>query len=185
MGLLWTVCVVWGLVVSCLIPFAFKEGFVAGMTFLAVGWGPTGLLVWYVFNRASNRENAHAQMLAAAGVPAGSGVDHAEDGTGIAINKAARTLTLLINGFNKTYPYADVREWESRKERAGQVVGVGLQGGLAAMGANARAERDASANTGFFITVRDVENPQWRIAMKDQAIQARWMEILRQELNER
>jgi Domain of unknown function (DUF4755) len=184
MGLLWTVFVIWGLVVSCVVPFAFKEGFVAGMTFLAVAWGPTALLVWYVVNRAGNREKAHAQMLAAAGVSGGSGSDHAEDGTGIAINRAAKTLTLLVAGFHKTYPFDAIREWETRKERAGQVVAVGVAG-IAAAGANARAARDASANTGLFVTVKDVDNPKWRIAMKDEAIQARWMEILRQELNER
>jgi hypothetical protein len=46
-------------------------------------------------------------------------------------------------------------------------------------------KRDAAANTGFFVTVRDVDNPKWRIEMRDEATQARWMEILRQEINER
>lgn len=183
MGFLWTVAVVWGLVVSCLIPYAFKEGFLIGLMFLAVGWGPTALLVWFVVHRAGTREKAHAEMLSAAGVQAGSGLDHAEEGTGIAINKAAQTLTLLTGGFHKTYAFTEVREWETRKERAGQVVAVGVAG-IAAAGANARATRDAAANTGLFVTVKDVDNPKWRIAMRDEHAQARWMEILRQSINE-
>lgn len=81
-------------------------------------------------------------------------------------------------------PFADVREWETRKERAGQFVGVGVRGSLAAVGASAQAEREAKANSGLFVTVKDIESPKWRIAMKDEVIQARWMEILRQEVNE-
>ena len=34
------------------------------------------------------------------------------------------------------------------------------------MGANAGAAKQASANTGLFVFVKDVENPRWRIAMK-------------------
>jgi len=62
------------------------------------------------------------------------------------------------------------------------VVGVGLAAGTAALGANVRAERAAAANTGLFVTVKDVENPKWRIEMRDDGIQARWMEILTQDL---
>ena len=36
----------------------------------------------------------------------------------------------------------------------------------------------------FFVTVRDIDNPKWRIAMSDSNTQARWMEILRQSINE-
>ena len=55
---------------------------------------------------------------------------------------------------------------------------------MQAIEANARAAKQASANTGLFVLVKDVENPRWRIAMKDEGTQARWMEILRQEVNE-
>jgi len=70
---------------------------------------------------------------------------------------------MLINGFWETHPYADIRGWEARKERAGEMVGVGLQAGTAALGANMRAERAAATNTGLFVTVKHEENPKWRI----------------------
>lgn len=150
------------------------------MMFL-MGWAPTVPLVWFSIHRASKREAAHKAMLQEAGVAQGSGFDHAEADTGIAINKQAKTLSLLIGGFHKTYPYSDIREWQATKETPGVVVG----GTLAAAGAAAAMAAQAAANTGFFVTVRDVDNPKWRIAMKDVAMQARWMELMRQEVNER
>ena len=183
MGWLWTLVIIWGLFWTATLGAGIGPGY-ALFAFL-VGWAPASLLIWFVLHRATKREKIHAAMLSAAGVQASTGCDHAEKGAGIAINKSAKTLTLLTDGFWKTYPYADVREWETRKEHAGEVVGVGVQGGMAAIGANVRAERKAAANTGLFVSVKDVDHAKWRIEMKDEGMQARWMELLRQELNER
>lgn len=181
MGLMWTGAIVGGLVAGLFVMEMTRIGFLA----VLVGLAPTGLLIWHLINRSGGRESAHQAMLQEAGIAQGSGFDHAEDGTGIALNKQAKTLTLQIDGFRKTYPLSDVREWETIKESAGSAIGVGAAGGLAAMGANARMKRDAATNTGFFVSVRDVDNPKWRIAMKDEEMQARWMELMRQEINER
>lgn len=180
MGFLATILVIWGLFWS--IGIGYVQAFDKLGVFL-LAWAPASLLLWFAMHRASQRDASHPQMLQEAGMTPGMGFDYAQEGTGIAINKQSKTLSLQINGFSKTYPYADVREWVSQEERAGQVVAVGLQG-LAALGANARAAKDAEANTGFFVTVRDIDNPQWRIAMKDKPTRARWMELLRQEINE-
>ena len=179
MGFLWTGAILWGLFWSVLALFSRGGGEAFG--FFLVAWTPSGLLVWFLINRASKRDAAHKAMLQEAGVAQGSGFDHAEADTGIAINKHAKTLTLLIGGFYKTYPLSDIREWQAMKETPGVVVG----GSLAAVGAAAKMERDAAAATGFFVSVKDVDNPKWRIAMKDAAMQARWMELMRQEINER
>lgn len=179
MGFLWTGAVLWGLFLT-LVTVAVPAGGGA-LAFFLVGWTPMGLLVWFVAHRAAKRDAAHQAMLVAAEVSPGAGFDHAESGTGLALNPQARTLTLLIGGQWKTYSYADVREWEAIKETPGVVVG----GNLAAVGAEVAMRRQAAAHTGFFVTVRDVQHPKWRIAMKDTGVQARWMEIMRQEINER
>ncbi len=151
---------------------------------LAVGWAPLAGLIWFYVRRASSRGKAHGRMLEAAGVAPGAGWDHAEDGAGIAINKASRMVALMSDGRFKVYPYGQVRSWESRSERAGGVVGVGVAAGVAAAGANARLAREAEANTGLFVEVRDIEFPVWRVAMNRETTRNRWMEILRQEINE-
>jgi hypothetical protein len=176
--LLWTGAILWGLLLT-LASFGAKGG--ESLLMFFIGWAPAGLLVWFLIYRAGKREAAHTAMLQEAGVAQGSGFDHAEADTGIAINKQAKTLSLVIGGFYKTYPYTDIREWQAIKETPGVVVG----GTLAAAGAAAAMAGQAAANTGFFVTVRDVDNPKWRIAMKDVAMQARWMELMRQEINER
>ncbi len=180
MGILWGLLGLWTLFWTFTMLLDSQHVFVLGV----IAWAPAGLVVWFFVNRASKREAAHQVMLKEAGVEVGTGCDHSEDGTGVAINKQAKTLTLKMQDNWKTYPFTAIREWETRNERAGQIVATGLAGGVAALGANERMAREAKQNTGLFITVKDVDNPKWRIAMKDEHMQARWMEILRQELNE-
>lgn len=154
------------------------------LIFMAVGFVPLVLLIRHRKGRQAGFKAVHASMLAAAGVAPGTGFDHDEDQTGVAINRAARTLTLRVGEKSKTYPFADIRSWEVIKETAGQVFATGVQGSLVALGANVRARNAASAASGLFVTVKDIDNPKWRVAMGDPATQARWMEILRQSINE-
>ena len=177
MKFLWAATIIWAYITIA----AF------GLTFMSVvmAMSPLGLLIWFEVHRSASRGARHKAALTAAGVTQGAGFDHQEGGSGIAINKEAQTLTLHVDGRSKTYPCADVRNWECVKERAGEMVGVGLHAGVAAAGVNYRAAKAAAANTGFFVTVRDVDNPIWRVEMTDAGTQARWMEILRQEINER
>ena len=95
-------------------------------------------------------------------------------------------VTLLLAGSWKTYSFADVRKWRTTLVRPGQAgfVGGNLGSAVAAMGAEANMRRDAKAETGLFVEVRDIERASWRVAMKDERTQARWMEILQQEINE-
>ena len=43
----------------------------------------------------------------------------------------------------------------------------------------------AAANSGLFISVRDIENPEWHVKFRDKSILNKWYEILQQEINER
>ena len=35
----------------------------------------------------------------------------------------------------------------------------------------------------FFISVRDIENPEWHVKFRDKSILNKWYEILQQEIN--
>lgn len=181
------VCAVWGLLLSFALPEALGRGhYLEALATLAIGWGPGALLAWFLVNRTNGRNALRDGVLREAGIEPGRGFDHEEGGSGIALNPAAKTMSLWADGFAKRYDYAEVREWAAQFEKAGEIValGGGLAAGMGAAGANSRARRAAQANTGLFVTVRDVEHPKWRVAMRDQSTQARWMEILRQEVNE-
>ena len=95
-------------------------------------------------------------------------------------------MTLSADGARKSYHYDQVRSWEVREERGGHVVpmGGGLAGAVMAGGSSARMAREAEQNTGLFISVKDLDHAKWRIEMRDSDIRARWMELLRQEINE-
>ena len=161
-------------------------GPIGALLSLAIGAAPLCLLFWLGQQRRAGWAEVHARMLAEAGVAAGSGYEHGEEDSGIAVNRQARTVTLLHAGSWKTYPFSDVRAWKGYKVRPGQSLAVGgnLSSHVAAMGAEARAKQEAAADTGLFVEVRDIDRPRWRVAMKDERAQLRWIELLRQEINE-
>lgn len=169
----------------CLIFFFVHDRQQGGAAFAALlaGMAPLAGLIWFLQARRARWRREHGQMLAAAGVAPG-GLEHGEDDSGIAVNAATQSLTLSHAGRWKTYSFADVRRWETNLVKAGVVVGSNLAGATAALGANLDAARAAKARTGLFVDVRDVDRPRWRIAMGSEAMQARWMEILDQEINE-
>ncbi len=180
----WTVIV--GGTGLLLAMFAGRDGAAPGVIVLLVGLVPLALMIWAGQRRRAGWGEVHARMLAEAGVPAGGGYEHGEEDSGIAVNRQARTVTLLRAGHWKTYPFSDVRAWKGYKVRPGQAVAVGgnLSSHVAAMGAEARAKQEAAADTGLFVEVRDIEHPKWRVAMKEERAQLRWIELLRQEINE-
>lgn len=112
---------------------------------------------------------------------------HFEKGSGIAIDPTAGTLTLRFGANTKSYSFADVRDWTNAQSTSAAFIpmGGGLAGGLAAGAASLGAAARAAAETGFFVKVRDVDNPEWRVSMDQKADRDRWSEILEQEINER
>ncbi len=150
---------------------------------LVVGFLPLGLMFWAQQARKARWARVHAGMLAELGIGPGD-YEHCEDDSGIAVNRKARTVTLSVGGRWKTYPFSDVRGWSTNVAKAGAIIGANLTMATAALGANLEAEREAKARTGLFVEVRDVDRAKWRVAMKDERQQARWMEILQQEINE-
>lgn len=152
---------------------------------VAVFFGPAALIRWSNVKDKNRQNSMHERAMSSGGISVGQGFDHQEAGTGIGINTAVKSLTMWSGDALKTYSYDAVREWETNKARmASQAVGFGVAGALAAGAANSAVARDADAATGLFITVRDIDHARWRIAMSSESIQARWMEMLRQELKE-
>ncbi len=150
-----------------------------GLLVLIVAAVPV-LLVW----RWSKRHQASAekQLREMIGLAEGSGYLFAsgvESACGIALNPATRKIALIEAGARKAYSFDDIREWQTIHETAGVVVGGGLQGAIANIGESS----GAAARSGMFITVRDIDRPKWRIVMP-QKEHARWMEIMRQVVNE-
>jgi hypothetical protein len=76
---------------------------------------------------------------------------------------------------SKTYSYDAIRNVEIVKET------INRTRVLSQDMANARAAR---RNSGLFITARDVDYPKWRVAMDNETLQQRWLEMCNQELRE-
>jgi hypothetical protein len=101
----------------------------------------------------------------------------------IGIDPDNKLLHLSQNGHYKVYSFSDIRTWGSNIEAGGTYI----TGGLAAVAANVSIQRQNAANTGFFIEVRDIDFPKWKIDFGGgdlKATHARWMEIFRQYVNE-
>lgn len=104
-------------------------------------------------------------------------------GTGIAVDTERRELLLFGDRRLCRYAFADVRSWESRVQSGGQAVGRGV----AVAAHNIETGLRNAKASGLFIDVRDTERPAWRIAFPPRKLSregARWVEILRQSVNE-
>lgn len=170
-----------GLVVTmCMVVIAGPAGAVAAFAIGAVVW---------ILSRIGAARPDHQTLKAAACEAVGVSIDskfaHVERSTAIALNSQTRRIAVSAGGQSKVYRYDDVRDWEVRKiSRAGGAVGYGLTGTIGAGSQNIAASMAADRQTGLFLTVRDIDHPQWRVSMFGADDRARWAEILRQELDE-
>ena len=60
-----------------------------------------------------------------------------------------------------------------------------LGGGINGVIINGVEGKRAAANSGLFISVSDIENPEWHVKFRDKSLLNKWYEILQQEINER
>lgn len=107
---------------------------------------------------------------------------HFYDGTGIAVDPKAQQLHLYLKPTYKVYPFSEVRRWEVSSVRGGVIVGGGAAGAAATISSSMKANKDS----GLFIDVKDIEMPRWRVAFdrrKEDKEHPKWMEILRQSIN--
>lgn len=88
-----------------------------GLVIILIGFGPLALIL---FKQRKLQSKWRDYMLAEAGMAAGTGYDHCEGGEGIAINRQAKSVTLLESCSCNTYPYADVmldRSYMDRRKK--------------------------------------------------------------------
>ena len=109
---------------------------------------------------------------------------HFFKGTGVALDTANRVIFLKNKSLEKSYSFDDIRNFKYNVSSGGQIIGGK---GLQAAAYNIRVIKENDANSGLFITIRDIDNPQWKIAFpyngKIESELLRWMEIFRQYVN--
>ena len=162
------------------------ESSITTLIALAIAFTPLALTFRTLSARRAKKVALFAAAYEAIGVPAGSArFAHQEGDTLIVLNPNTRKISLSVRGESKVYGYDEVRDWDARKvSRTGGAVGFGGVGTIAAGSQNIAASMQADRQTGLFLTMRDIEHPQWRVSMFDASDRARWAEILRQELSE-
>jgi hypothetical protein len=98
-------------------------------------------------------------------------------GTGVAY--ADGTVYMLDQGVGAKIPLADIRVWRWEIPGHDRVIGYGSERVAAALH-TAAAEAKARSNSGLFVSVKDVEHPEWHFRCDDKAVLDRWHEILTQ-----
>ena len=113
---------------------------------------------------------------------------HFHRDSGVALDTDAKEIHLLSKGVHKVYPYAKIRSWETNVASGGMILAAsGAGASLAATAANLRQSKINKASTGLFLEVKDIDFPKWQIEFPAKNIEQqlqRWMEILRQQVNE-
>lgn len=98
--------------------------------------------------------------------------------TGIATDGS--NIYVMDDGVGAKIPWDQVRNWrwgtESAAVRYGRIGFGALEDGAE----NAVAEQRAAKNSGFFVSVSDVEKPEWQFMTKDETLLKKWMEIFTQ-----
>lgn len=131
-------------------------------------------------------DNGSETSSAAKAFGAGAQYAYVGDDTGIAVDTQRRILRLKRGHRTKDYAFDQVRDWRTNLSSGGEVFAagnIGMAGAAQVAGQNARAERENRKASGLFVHVRDIDMPEWRIDMPNEQNQRRWMEILRQAIN--
>ena len=109
--------------------------------------------------------------------------------TGIALDTTNRKIHLKEGKKEKAYDFNEIKSWRYNISYGGQSTGGG---GLGAVGHDISVNMRNKKESGFFVSVRDVENPEWRLAFrymsgrwqrKMEIELKKWMEIFDQCIN--
>lgn len=144
------------------------------------GWGPA--LALYLLNKkAKAADKKWVDTFISSVNITDNRFIHAEDKTGIAVDDAKSELILANATLTKRYSLSDVRSWEIKTVTPGVMTGGGNAAGN--LGHNLREHANAIAGTGLFMQMKDIDHPEWRIAMLKDEDRKRWFEILNQKIN--
>lgn len=78
------------------------------------------------------------------------------------------------------FNWEDVRQWSHGTQTGGMLYGGTPSQGISNELANSRQRIENAEASGFFVTVKDVNQPKWQFETSDKALQNKWMEIFRQ-----
>lgn len=112
------------------------------------------------------------------------------------IDSRKQKITLRDGSNEKTYSFDDIKSWRYNISHGNAIEGAGLS--LTAANINNMRMAENRAETGFFIKVRDIQNPEWQIHFfpKEGSFKSRkgikdlekqmnqWMEVFDQIVNE-
>lgn len=76
------------------------------------------------------------------------------------------------------FNWEDVRQWSNGTQTGGTFVNASLD--LAAQAHDIKQKGENAKASGFFVTIRDVNQPKWQFTTTNEALQNKWMEIFRQ-----
>lgn len=123
---------------------------------------------------------------------------HEFDKTSLLVDLNKKTIKLKEKNKEKTYPFSDIKTWRYDLTSSGKIIGVGITNGIIAKSQNDSNRLKDAKNSGFFISVKDIQNPEWQIkffpkegrfsddkGFRDTEIQLkRWMQVFDQVLNQ-
>jgi hypothetical protein len=170
-------------VIACVVLGSKKQRLILGLIF-GVILGPIGVIAMFFIKPKTAESLVNKSGEEWLSKLDGCQYKHFYNGTGIALDNKNKSVFIVDLSEEKKYDYSDVREWKYNISTGGHLVGsTGLQGSLHNV-ANARKNE---SETGFFISVRDIEHPQWRIKFRANADREnellKWMEIMNQHIN--
>ena len=122
---------------------------------------------------------------------------HEFDKTSLLVDLNKKNIKLKEKNKEKTYPFSDIKTWRYDLTSSGKIIGVGITNGIIAKSQNDSNRLKDAKNSGFFISVKDIQNPEWQIkffpkkgrfsddvGFRDTELQMkRWMQVFEQVLN--
>ncbi len=163
---------VFPLLAGLVLIFDVKGGFMAGLALVI----PYPLVAFFLYALIKNDIRRFVAEVRACGTPK---YQLYRNNTGIAVTGNGK-LILSVGPKTKSYDFSAVRQWRTSLQAPGVAFGGGLNGAMVNMVEMNRAAQ----NTGLFLMVKDIENPEWHIKITDKNVLSQWYEVLQQELNE-